>query len=53
MFMVLGWLHPSMSETQDPKRRAVEEEEPLKGQTVVKGPEWLRRLLLNESQNGK
>lgn len=42
-----------MSEAEDPGRRDVEEEEPLEGQKVVKGPDWLRHLLVNGSRISK
>lgn len=53
MLMALDNLPLAMSEVQESERRAVEEEEPLKGQAVVKGPEWLRRLFVNGSRNSK
>lgn len=34
-----------MSDADGPTERNVEEEEPMDGQLVFKGPEWLRRLI--------
>lgn len=37
-----------MSDATERLPRNVEEEEPLEGQKVVKGPDWLRKLLVGE-----
>lgn len=42
-----------MSETVQPGDRDMESEDTLDAQTVVKGPDWLRRLLAPAKRNGK